>query len=90
MGSATEQAHFDTGRMAAQNADLLLTYGPNGLFVSQGAQCAGMDKEHIFTFQDRARMAEKLRTLCAPGDVLLIKGSHGMHMELVLEQFLQN
>lgn len=90
LGSATEQAHLDTGRAAAQNADYLLTYGPNGLFVSRGAQDAGMNKEHIFTFQDRTQMAEKLRTLCVPGDVLLIKGSHGMHMELVLEQFLQN
>ena len=90
LGSATEQAHLDTGRAAAQNADLLLTYGPNGLFVSRGAQDAGMNREHIFTFQDRAQMAKKLRSVCVPGDVLLIKGSHGMHMELVLEQFLQN
>ena len=90
LGSATEQAHLNTGRMAAENADLLLTYGPNALHICRGAQNTGMNKEHIYSFQDRTRMAEKLRALCIPGDVLLFKGSHGMHMELVLEQFLQN
>ena len=90
LGSATEEAHWNTGRIAAENADFLLTYGPNGQFVSQGAQSAGMNEEHILTFQDRTLLAEKLRVFCAPGDVLLFKGSHGMHMELVLEQFLHN
>lgn len=90
LGSATEEAHWNTGRIAAENADILLTYGPNGRFVSQGAQSAAMAKEQIFCFDDRAAMAQMLRQICIPGDVLLFKGSHGMHMELVLEQFLQN
>lgn len=90
LGSATEQAHLDTGSAVAQNADLLLTYGPNGVLVGRGAQTAGMNQKHIFTFQDRTLLADKLRAICVPGDVLLFKGSHGMHMELVLEQFLQN
>ena len=90
LGSATEQAHWDTGRLAAENADLLLTYGPNGQHISRGAQAAGMNREQIYSFQDRTQMAEKLRAVCIAGDVLLFKGSHGMHMELVLEQFLQN
>lgn len=90
LGDATRQAHLDTGRLAAQCADYLLTYGPNGALVCQGAAESGMDKRCIFAFDDRAAMAEKLKELCVPGDVLLFKGSHGMHMELVLEQFLQN
>lgn len=87
LGSATAQAHLDTGRLAARCADILLTYGPNGALVCRGATEAGMDK--ILAFDDRAVMAEKLREICIPGDVLLFKGSHGMHMELVLEKFLQ-
>ena len=90
LGDATRQAHLDTGRQTAQCADYLLTYGPNGALVCQGAVDAGMDKTRIFAFDDRALLADQLRRLCVPGDVLLIKGSHGMHMELVLEQFLQN
>ena len=88
LGSATAQAHLDAGRLAARCADILLTYGPNGQLVCRGAQEAGMDKTRAF--DDRAAAAETLRQICIPGDVLLFKGSHGMHMELILEQFLQN
>ena len=90
LGSATVQAHLDTGRLAARCADILLTYGPNGALVCRGAQESGMDETMIFAFDDRTAMAEKLKEICVPGDVLLFKGSHGMHMELVLDQFLQN
>ena len=90
LGAATESAHMDTGRMSAQCADLLLTYGPNGRLVCRGAAEAGMDKMCIFAFDDRSQMVAKLKELSAPGDVLLLKGSHGMHMELVLEKFLEN
>lgn len=90
LGSATEQAHMDTGRQAAGCADYLLTYGPNGALVCQGATESGMDKTHIFGYNDRVLLADQLRILCMPGDVLLFKGSHGMHMELVLDLLLQN
>lgn len=89
LGSATRQAHEDTGRIAAENADFVLTYGPNGAFVSSGAQNAGIEKANICTFDDRNDLAMRLREMCKPGDVLLFKGSHGMHMELVLEKFLE-
>jgi len=34
-------------------------------------------------------LAEALRQLAAPGDVMLFKGSRGMKMELALEQFMK-
>ena len=90
LGSVTQQAHEDVGRLAFRNADWLLAYGPNSVFVHRGAVNAGMEKDWVLTFDDRSRMAEKLREICVPGDVLLFKGSHGMHMELVLEKFLED
>ena len=90
LGSATRSTHEEVGALAAENADLLLTYGPNGAFVCAGARAVGMAQERMISFDDRAQMAEKLRKICAPGDVLLFKGSHGMHMELVLDQYLQD
>lgn len=54
----------------------------------QGSREAGMKVENSLSFHSRDAMAQKLKEICAPGDVLLFKGSHGMHMELVLEKFL--
>ena len=45
--------------------------------------------DRVKGFDDRAAMAATLRRIAKDGDVMLFKGSHGMHMELVLEQFLK-
>ncbi len=87
LGACSQQAHRQVGALAAENADYLLSYGPNAPLMAQGA-AGKMPAEHIFIFDNRDAMAQQLRQLCRPADVLLFKGSHGMHMELVLEKFL--
>jgi UDP-N-acetylmuramyl pentapeptide synthase len=69
--------------LAAQNADIVLAYGSNARYVTQGA--AG----EAAVYTDRNVMADSLRLQARPGDTILFKGSHGMHMELVLEAFLK-
>ncbi len=83
LGDCAPSEHLRVGQLAAQNADLVLAYGPMAEHVSRGAggKCE--------IFRDRAIMAQRLKELVLPGDVLLFKGSHGMHMELVLEAFLK-
>ena len=39
---------------------------------------------------DKAVLAADLRALAKAGDVLLFKGSHGMHMELALDMLLKD
>ena len=41
-------------------------------------------------FEDREALIRALRATAKPGDVLLFKGSRGMHMELALEGFLKD
>ena len=40
-------------------------------------------------FTDREKLANILCQMAKPGDTILFKGSHGMHMELVLDIFLK-
>lgn len=87
LGDCTQDAHRQVGALAAEHADVLLAYGPNSALVASAAREKGMAES--FAFTDRNAMAQKLCAIAKPGDVLLFKGSHGMHMELVLDQFLQ-
>ena len=82
LGDYGADAHAKVGGLAAQAADLVLTYGPLSRIT---AEAAGEKGSHYDT---HGAMIEALRTLARPGDVLLFKGSHGMHMEKVLEGFI--
>ena len=88
LGQHAPQEHEKVGVLAAGCADILLAYGPHREYMVSGAIKAGMHPENTGVFDDQDQMAESLRCNCCDGDVLLFKGSHGMHMELVLEKFL--
>jgi UDP-N-acetylmuramoyl-tripeptide--D-alanyl-D-alanine ligase len=83
LGECAPAEHHRVGVLAAQNADIVLAYGSNARYVAQGA--AG----EAAVYTDRNVMADSLRLQARPGDTILFKGSHGMHMELVLEAFLK-
>lgn len=83
LGPCAPVEHEKVGAVAAENADIILAYGPYAACVAKGA------KGVCEIFDDRKAMASRLKTVATQGDVLLFKGSHGMHMELVLEAFLE-
>lgn len=88
LGIRAQAEHYRVGRIAAENADTVLAYGPNGSRVVSGAVTGGMGAGRARAFEDRDALIKALRAMARPGDVLLFKGSHGMHMELALEGFL--
>lgn len=88
LGNCTQAEHYKIGRIAAEKADVLLAYGPNSTRVLKGAITGGMTDKRARAFDDRAKLVEVLKQMAKPGDVFLFKGSRGMQMELVLEQFL--
>ena len=89
LGVCTQAEHYKVGRIAAEKADVLLSYGPNSMRMLYGALTGGMAQSKVNAFQDRAQLVKALKKTAKPGDVILFKGSRGMRMEMVLEQFLQ-
>jgi len=89
LGDSAHPEHYKLGRIAAQKADVLFAYGPHAKVVADGAITGGMDKEIVTAFDDHEALAMALKAAAKPGDVLLFKGSRGMHMEISLEHFLK-
>ncbi len=87
LGMSAAAEHYKIGRLAAEKADLVFAYGPNSERVVSGALTGGMSGDRAMAFADRNELVRELKCLAKPGDVLLFKGSHGMHMELALELF---
>ena len=90
LGPCTQAEHYKVGRLAAELADQLFAYGPNGVRVEKGALTGGMVDGKARSFTDRRLLVLQLKRLARPGDVILFKGSRGMHMELALELFFQD
>ena len=88
LGSCTQAEHYKVGRLAAENADILLSYGPNSGRMLKGAITGGMTGKEARAFEDREKLADALLQIVKPGDVILVKGSRGMRMELIIESFL--
>ena len=88
LGDRTQAEHYRVGRIAAEKADMVFAYGPNADRILSGAITGGMPDNKVHAFDDRDACASALRRTARPGDTLLFKGSHGMHMELILEAFL--
>ena len=89
LGVCTQAEHYKVGRIAAENADVLFAYGPNSVRMLNGARTGGMSENKARAFTDRTRLVAALKQAAKPGDVILFKGSRGMRMELILQQFLQ-
>ncbi|MGN0999849.1 MAG: UDP-N-acetylmuramoyl-tripeptide--D-alanyl-D-alanine ligase [Faecousia sp.] len=90
LGVTSQAEHYRIGRIAAEKAEIVLAYGPNRSRVISGAMTGGIPSERARSFEDRSAMAAALKSIARPGDVILFKGSHGMHMELVLNDFLKD
>ncbi len=88
LGETGPEAHRAAGRTAAElRVDLLVTVGPLSVHLAEGALKAGMAKDQIVEAGTTWRAAEVLRERAKPGDTVLLKGSRGMKMEKILEEF---
>ncbi len=90
LGDCAHAEHYKVGRIAAEKADLVFAFGPHAARVMDGTVTGGMDESKAKAFSDRMEMAKALKRAARPGDVILFKGSHGMHLEQVLEAFLKD
>ena len=90
LGTASQAEHYRVGRIAAEKADLLLAYGPNSCRVISGAVTGGMPDGRARGFESQKELVDTLRRLSKPGDVVLFKGSNGMRMDLILDEFLKD
>lgn len=88
LGDASAEAHREIGRTAVRSGiDVLIAAGRSARFLAEGARQGGMDAKSVFEAETPADAARLLREHSREGDAVLVKGSRGMRMEAVLEEF---
>jgi UDP-N-acetylmuramoyl-tripeptide--D-alanyl-D-alanine ligase len=88
LGPSAGEDHRAIGRIAAHlGVDVLIAVGPLAKLMLEGAHEAGMPRERLFAAGSHAEAAVRLAKESKNGDAVLIKGSRGMKMEKILEEF---
>jgi UDP-N-acetylmuramoyl-tripeptide--D-alanyl-D-alanine ligase len=90
LGDYAETAHRAVGEHVPGRADALVTVGALGGVIAETARAAGMDPEAVHACADNAEAIDAVRRLLVPGDHVLVKASHGMHLEEIVRALLDD
>jgi len=84
LGQYEKRGHEMVGIRAAEISDLIVTLGENGKMISEAAINSGMPASKVQNFETTDQVVEALRSTLKEGDVVLVKGSHGLRMDRIV------
>ena len=85
LGPTGPDLHRQTGEKVGGRLDLVVAVGPLAEGFLEGARRAGIPPAALLSFSDSSAAAAAAADLLRPGDAVLVKGSHGVHMETIVE-----
>ncbi len=85
LGEHSMEAHERVGKVIGQIADVLVTVGVAGKLIAESARKSGLARKNIKSFDTADEALETVENLIKKGDLVLVKGSHAMELEKVVE-----
>ena len=86
IGKYAIEAHERLGHLAGKTADILVTVGPRAKFIAEAANEAGLARSKVFSFDVANEARKPVQDLMKKGDLVLVKGSHAMELNKVVEE----
>ena len=86
LGKYTVEAHEQMGRLVSESADVLFAIGSRAKFIGESAAKSGMKKGAVHFFDTAESAGEEIKNALHPGDLVLVKGSHAMQLDKVVEE----
>jgi UDP-N-acetylmuramoyl-tripeptide--D-alanyl-D-alanine ligase len=84
LGDLSDAGHRAVGEAAGRTVDVLVTVGPGADRIADAAVAAGLPDDRVHRVADRAAAAATLRQVVRDGDVVLVKGSRGAALDLLV------
>lgn len=89
LGDGSDDYHREVGKYAADNGvDILIAVGESSTANTAAAAAEIMGADRVFSFADADAFTASAGRILKKGDAVLVKGSHGMHMEKAAEFIL--
>lgn len=90
LGEKEGEFHRQAGRVLARSGwDVLVAVGPLASLIAEGAIENGLDRGSVHLFPDSVRAAERINKFIRPGDLVLVKGSHGMRTDIIADAVIR-
>jgi UDP-N-acetylmuramoyl-tripeptide--D-alanyl-D-alanine ligase len=87
LGEREREYHLAAGRQVVESGwDVLVAVGTLGALIAEGSRAAGMDGRRISVFPTAGEAATAATALVREGDLVLVKGSRGIHMEQIADR----
>lgn len=87
LGEREEEFHREIGRLIANlKTDFLITVGKLASLMGEEAVKCGMSRENFRAFPDSESASEFVKEIVKEGDIVLVKGSRRLKMEIVSER----
>ncbi len=91
LGEWSEEAHREAGRLIGNGGiDLLIGVGNLSRKSIDEAQKQGMSPDSLFHFPDSSQVGPFLSSLLRDKDLILVKGSRAMKMELIVDYLIKH
>lgn len=90
LGQYEQEGHELVGARAAEVVDQLLTVGDLGRQIASAASKSGLPDESIMVFENKAQAIKYLRKHLTAQDIVLVKGSRGMQMDMIVSALEAN
>jgi UDP-N-acetylmuramyl pentapeptide synthase len=89
LGDLSDEAHTAVGKeVAAISPTHLVTVGPGGRIIAEGARGGGFSEERIISFNTSQDAMVPVQELMREGSVVLLKGSQSMRMEKITKEIM--
>jgi UDP-N-acetylmuramoyl-tripeptide--D-alanyl-D-alanine ligase len=86
LGSETERAHIEAGRLVAETgARFLFAIGDHAQYMLRGAIDAGFPKDRAIEIKSHHDMITGINDVVVNGDLIILKGSRMMGLEKVVQ-----
>ena len=85
LGDYEDEGHRKVARRAIEVADKLVTVGKRGRIIGEEALACRMPPENVSIVLTNEEAIQVLREWIQADDVVLVKGSRGMHMEDIIQ-----
>jgi UDP-N-acetylmuramoyl-tripeptide--D-alanyl-D-alanine ligase len=86
LGEGHEPGHEQVGDAAAAVVDRLVVVGTEAAGIARGARAAGLPGDAIVEVPDRAAAVAELERTVTPGDVVLVKASRGIALDVLVDE----